>query len=52
VTLGSTSRINSDQDTLTLATITGSNRALTVGGAGNVNVTGAITTGNARAFSS
>ncbi|MDD2762351.1 MAG: autotransporter-associated beta strand repeat-containing protein [Opitutaceae bacterium] len=46
VTLGSTSRINSDAGTLTLAGgITGTNRNLTIGGAGNVQVTGAITTG-------
>ncbi len=45
ITLGAATRINSDADLLTLSNITGTNRALTVGGAGNTAITGAITTG-------
>ena len=49
VTLGSAARINSDSGSLTFNTatnsITGTNQALTLGGAGNGTVGGTITTG-------
>jgi autotransporter-associated beta strand protein len=46
ITLGSTSSINSDADTLTLSGgITGTNRNLTIGGAGDTTISGNITTG-------
>ncbi|MFN0080128.1 MAG: beta strand repeat-containing protein [Prosthecobacter sp.] len=45
ITLAGNTRINSDAGLLTLSTITGTNRALTVGGAGNTTVQGIISTG-------
>ncbi len=47
LSLAAATRINSAADTLTLSgTITGTNRNLTVGGAGNITVSGAIGTGS------
>jgi autotransporter-associated beta strand protein len=46
ISLGSAARINSDAGTLAIGGgITGTNTTLTVGGAGNINITGAIGTG-------
>ncbi|MFA7285702.1 MAG: autotransporter-associated beta strand repeat-containing protein [Candidatus Paceibacterota bacterium] len=42
--LGSNSRINSDSGSLTIPTISGNSRSLTFGGAGDITVTGAIST--------
>ncbi|GGF61427.1 hypothetical protein GCM10007301_21480 [Azorhizobium oxalatiphilum] len=49
ITLGGTTRINSDAGTLTLSgTISGTNTDLTVGGAGNTTISGGVNTGLGR----
>lgn len=46
IALGTASRINSDSGTLTLSGISGTGLALTVGGAGDVVISGSISTGS------